>query len=201
MKLIIITSPQFVTDEAQVLTALFIAGLQRLHLRKPHASSAALEELIQKIPVEFHTRISIHDAFELTKKYALGGVHLNSRHPIAPPDYQGMRSCSCHTLAEVQDKHTASDYLFLSPIYDSISKEGYSSGFARSTLDKASEAQIINEKVIALGGVRLEHLAELKQWGFGGAAFLGDIWGGYQDAQDIEQVVHHFLDLQEEADR
>ena len=35
MKLIIITSPDFIPDEASIVTELFKAGLDLLHVRKP----------------------------------------------------------------------------------------------------------------------------------------------------------------------
>ena len=35
MKLIIITSPDFIPDEARIVTELFKAGLDLLHVRKP----------------------------------------------------------------------------------------------------------------------------------------------------------------------
>ena len=37
MKLIIITSPDFIPDEARIVTELFKAGLDLLHVRKPGA--------------------------------------------------------------------------------------------------------------------------------------------------------------------
>ncbi len=42
-----------------------------------------------------------------------------------------------------------------SPIYDSISKEGYSSAYSCDTLQKAQQAGIIDSKVMALGGITL----------------------------------------------
>ena len=79
------------------------------------------------------------------------------------------------------------DYVFLSPIYDSISKEGYSSAYPFDTLQKAQQAGIIDSKVIALGGISLEHLPEIASLGFGGAALLGDIW-----QQKEEDFIPHF---------
>ena len=35
MKLVIITNPSFLEEEAEVVTALFDVGLEKLHLRKP----------------------------------------------------------------------------------------------------------------------------------------------------------------------
>lgn len=61
MKLIIITSPDFLLDEARILTELFKAGLDLLHLRKPEAEIYEVESLLQEIPMEYRSRIVIHD--------------------------------------------------------------------------------------------------------------------------------------------
>lgn len=78
MKLIIITSPDFLPGEARILTELFKAGLDLLHLRKPEAEIYEVESLLQEIPMEYRSRIVIHDFFLLKEKYSLGGIHLNS---------------------------------------------------------------------------------------------------------------------------
>ena len=92
MKLIIIPSPAFIPDEARIVTELFKAGLDLLHVRKPDADVHAVENLLQGIAPEYRTRIVIHDFFSLKDKYLLGGIHLNSRHPEAPANYEGILS-------------------------------------------------------------------------------------------------------------
>lgn len=67
-------------------------------------------------------------------------------------------------------------YVFLSPIFDSISKAGYEAAFTASRLQQAAADGIIDGKVIALGGVTANNIPLLKEWHFGGAAFLGDVW-------------------------
>ena len=80
MKLIIITSPDFIPDEARIVTELFKAGLDLLHVRKPDADVHAVENLLQGIAPEYRTRIVIHDFFSLKDKYLLGGIHVIRRH-------------------------------------------------------------------------------------------------------------------------
>ena len=43
MKIIVLTHPEFLPDEAEALTCLLDKGLDRLHLRKPGCSEAQLE--------------------------------------------------------------------------------------------------------------------------------------------------------------
>ena len=76
----------------------------------------------------------------------------------------------------------ACHYVFLSPIFDSISKKGYKHSFFNKDLEEAGINGIINERVVALGGVTPEYIPQLRAWNFGGAAFLGDIWNRRTDA-------------------
>jgi len=195
MKLIIITSPNFIPDEARIITGLFRAGLDLLHLRKPDAGIHEVENLLQEIPLAYRKQIVIHDFFSLKDKFSLGGIHLNSRHPDVPENYCGLLSRACHSLEEVETAVARFDYVLMSPVYDSISKQGYCSGYSQEALRQAQAAGIINEKVVALGGICEANLAEIKSLGFGGAALLGDIWNRYHAWEDADIVISHFNKL------
>ena len=175
MWLIVITSSEPVEQEAEKINALFEAGMEILHIRKPDFSKNEYINLLDKINPKYHHKIKIHEFFELTENYNLLGVHLNVRNP----NYTGKKklniSKSVHSIEELEtiDEY---DYVFLSPIFDSISKKGYLSNFDDETLTKASLSGKINPKVIALGGINQETLPLLKKYAFGGAAVLGNIW-------------------------
>ena len=177
MKIIVLTHPEFLPDEAEALTCLLDKGLDRLHLRKPGCSEAQLEALIRQLPTEYYKRISLH------------------RNPQPPQDFKGIISCSCHTLEEVSYYGPQTDYHFLSPIFDSISKQGYRSGFNEAQLRRASAEGILTNKTIALGGVSASKLPLLHALRFGGAAFLGDIWHDYHSAANLSTLLHHFKEL------
>lgn len=191
MKLIVITTPQFFEGEVAAITSLFRAGLEILHLRKPGASAEELSHLLRQLPAEYLSHIVTHEHFQLASSFGLKGIHLNGRNPHAPNDYQGHISCSCHYLSEVMEHKPACNYVFLSPIYDSISKEGYPSTHSRESLQQARQAGIIDSRVIALGGISSRHLPEVKALGFGGAALLGDIWQCSES-----DLIPHFRQLQ-----
>lgn len=195
MKLIIVTSPDFLDAEARIITELFNVGLDLLHLRKPGADAKDIESLLQEIPLAYRGRIVVHDFFFLKDKYSLGGIHLNSHHPQAPEGYRGLLSRACHSLEEVEATVADFDYVLMSPVYDSISKQGYRSGYSQEALRQAQVGGIINEKVVALGGISAANLSEIKALGFGGAALLGDIWNCYRTWDDAEKVLSHFKKL------
>lgn len=142
---------------------------------------------------------TLHDHFPLQRTYGLGGVHLNGRNPDLPDGYRGTVSRSCHSLEEVATHRTATDYLFLSPVFDSISKQGYRSAFPPAALREAAAAGIIDEKVLALGGVSEANLPEVRDYGFGGAALLGDIWARFRSPADTAEVLRHFRHLLQAA--
>lgn len=175
---IVITRPEFFAGEADAIVRLFDERhIDRLHLRKPNATQEAVEQLIRQLPNRLYPLISIHDHYALAERYQLGGIHLTSRNPIAPEGWQGLISNSCHSLDELaQRRQERFDYLSLSPIFDSISKVGYRSAFTAEQLQEARTEGLIDERVLALGGVTFERLPLVDAMGFGGAMILGDAW-------------------------
>lgn len=190
MKWIIITSPEFLSGEATFISKLFSQGLDLLHLRKPEASLEAYKQLLLQIPEQWHSRIVLHDHFELAEEYKLHGIHLNRRCSVVPNAYHGSISCSCHTIEEVITQKDSKDYVFLSPIFDSISKVGYHAAFSQTLLKQAAVENVIDEKVIALGGITANNILLVKEWHFGGVALLGDIWKRMSDPQVDEYLKH-----------
>ena len=144
-----------------------------MHMRKPGATAEKCAKLLDDLTSDCRRRIVIHDFFELVEPYGLRGIHLNARRSTVPDDYKGHVSRSCHSLEEVKLYKAACDYVFLSPIFDSISKQGYASAFTDETLKQASSEGIIDRKVVALGGVTPDKISYLRRLGFGGAAMLG----------------------------
>lgn len=170
---LVITSPSFIPDEASFLHRLFAHGVDIVHLRKPGATAEDCARLLDGLTADDRRRIVIHDFFELAEPYGLRGIHLNARRSTVPDGWQGHVSRSCHSLEEVKRYKDACCYVFLSPIFDSVSKQGYASAFTDNVLKQASKDGIIDNKVVALGGVTPDKINYLRQLNFGGAAMLG----------------------------
>lgn len=175
MKLIALTEPHFHEGEAQAICGLLDRGWWRVHIRKPDADAQSVAALLRSIPEQYRQHLSIHDHFHLAEEFGLGGLHLNGRNPAPPAAWRGMVSRSCHTVEQVEQAFQAAtpatDYVTLSPIFDSISKPGYRSQF---DLNKLAGSDL--SKVFALGGVTYAHLPQLDAAGFGGAAMLSQPW-------------------------
>lgn len=188
MEWIVITSPGFLQGEADFINRLFNHGLDRLHLRKPGADIGECRRLLDGISREWLPRIVVHDNFGLCREYGLGGVHLNGRNPMAPPNHEGSVSRSCHSLEEISRYKGDCDYLTLSPIFNSISKQGYMAAFEPEQLAAARDSGLIDSRVIALGGVTLENIPRVRELGFGGVAILGDVWQRMADGSVDEYL-------------
>ena len=189
-------------EEDKIITALFEEGLDILHLRKPETPAMYSERLLTLIPEKYHKRIITHEHFYLQEEFNLMGIHLNARNPKEPHDYSGHISCTRHSLDEVRNKIHFYDYLFLSPIYNCITKAGVTSGFTAEELRQAGKSKIIDSKVMALGGITPDNILEIKDYGFGGAVVMGDLWNKFNACTDRDylEVIRHFKKLKKMAD-
>ena len=176
MKIIVITTPNFIKGEESVIPHLLQLGVDIVHIRKPSAMREQLALLLDSLPKWCYNQLVVHDCLELANEYHLRGIHLNRRNHVIPDNFKGSVSMSCHSLEEVDIKKDMADYVFLSPIFNSISKSGYNSAFSKEELHNAMKQGKIDNKVIALGGVSSANIDTVKDLGFGGAALLGDIW-------------------------
>lgn len=175
MHVIAITPPYFYPGEADAIAqALCERGFWRVHIRKPGASPERMRQLLEAVPAGLRPRLSVHDCFGLARELGIGGVHLNSRNPVAPDGWNGITSRSLHSVDEIAGM--SDDYAFLSPVFPSISKPGYHSG-----IDIESLQPYLNDRIFALGGVTAEKLPLIEACGFGGAAMLGAAWGTRTD--------------------
>lgn len=173
---IVITLPHFFRGEADEIARLLRGQVDIVHIRKPEATEEETERLIRELPSWCRPKLALHDHHTLAQKYHLGGIHLNSRNPEPPSSWTGRVSRSCHSMQEIEEWKTRCDYVSLSPIFDSISKRGYRSAFSPDEIREARRRGIIDEKVMALGGVTFARVDEVMAMGFGGAMILGDAW-------------------------
>lgn len=209
--LIVISPENNVENENRHVTAFFEQDLKIYHLRKPGWDESMMDNYIRIIPPEFHNRLVIHSHFRLAEKYTLKGIHLNStqRKFIIEKDCNQLNyrntestksavqktfiSTSYHTFEEIESAYFTWEYVFLSPVFDSISKRAYKSGFDLKLLAKQltlrRSTKISDPGIIALGGLSASNIGIAKQIGFSGAAVLGAIW-------ESENPLEKFLNLQ-----
>ena len=201
MKLIVMTSADFFVEEDKILNSLFDEGLDLLHIRKPDSEPVYAERLLTLLPSDYHKRIIVHEHYYLKDEFGLGGIHLHHG-ATAPAGYKGMMSASCHTLDEVKEMKSRMSYVFLSPVFDSITAPEHTAAFTAEQLIAARRQGIIDKKVMAVGGISVENIQQAKECGFGGVVVMGDIWTRFKKHNDIDfkELLHHFRTLRKAAD-
>ena len=189
---ILITLPRILKNEAETLAALCGAGVSVIHIRKPEASEPEIEELLKTLQAlgADMSRLTIHYNEPLARRYGLGGVHLRIEELLAGAGEGLRRSCSAHGWTEAERAATDADYVFLSPLFDSISKPGY-----RSAIDPAEAAERLRRRkgrIVALGGIRPANIARVRRIGFDGAAVLGAAWSADEKAVNTERTLKNY---------
>jgi len=195
--IIVLTSEKPLENEAQQINDLFDAGLELLHIRKPTFSIQGYRVLLDSIQVKYHQRIMIHQFPELTSEYKLRGIHLKEQARLDLEDAldvtiqiyknKGLAvSSSFHSIKEIEACKTDFEYVFLSPVFESISKKGYKGkGFDVNNLDRT---------VIGLGGINKHAIQQTLDLGYRGIGILGAIWQSenpLKSFKEIQKVVAH----------
>ena len=190
-KTVIISYPEALSREEEAINSLFHSGLNYFHLRKPNMNQNALEQLICKIPKTFHPHIILHNHYALVKKYGLKGIHINqyTKDKGVEKEFKNHHiSISTHSFIEIKNLQNEYNYAFLSPIFDSLSKAEYKTGFTNTELEQNLKKAPGSTEVIALGGITPETVEKVKHLPFQGFAALGYIWQSFAEDQDISTL-------------
>ncbi len=180
MKLIVMSAPHLFKEEGGVINALFEAGMDIFHLRKPGVSIPALRTLIEQIDQAYRNMLVLHQHHALCDEFQLPRRHypeqLRQHHAASGFADQQQRglilSTSIHDLDSISACN-AFEYVFFSPVFDSISKAGYHSKLPTNfRLERKSGWPA----VIALGGIEARHVEQVSAMNFDGLAVLGAIW-------------------------
>ena len=191
----IITPETFFDGECRAVNLLFEKGMESLHIRKPGSSTEDLRRFLRQINAEYHPRLILNECYELANEFKLRGVHLNSRSEYVPRVGGSLTvGRSCHTFNDVLMSRKY-DYVFLSPIFDSVSKIGYVGKFTADELTTAKTEKIIEKRVIALGGITPNRIKEVRRYGFGGVALIGALWKDFSADCDTAALLKRFYEL------
>lgn len=175
--LIVLSSPRPMLNEYDPMNNLFQEGMEYYLLRKPDQEKQKVINFLNPISMERRKKIIVHSYPDVAEKYKVGGIHLSSTQDIneIPKDWTGLKGKSCHSLEEIKSIDGKLDYVFLSPIHDSISKEGYLSRFTEEELQSFLKKER-KTKILALGGINAANAKSTLELGFDGLAILGTLW-------------------------
>ena len=191
MRLIVITANWKILNEAQKINQLFEEGLECLHFRKPNWNKSQWIDLLSQIKIQFHDKIMLHDYHELTQQFQVKGVHLKEKHRNQIQDLKqyvtdfrqkGFQvSTGFHSVEAIRKNTFLNfDYVFLSPVFNSISKDNYSG--------KSFDVNGLDNAVYALGGIDKMNLNQVKNLGYTGAAVLGSVWKSEEEIQVFKNL-------------
>jgi thiamine-phosphate pyrophosphorylase len=200
MKLFVLTHPQEIENESEKITDLFKEGLEILHFRKPEWSIEKYEGLLKSIPSVYYKKIVVHSHYKLIEKYNLRGIHLTGKYLeviegkmlkelFKTADRKNITvSTSMHSIQEVAENTCKYDYIFLSPLFDSISKEGYPAGFNMEEIKGFLIKYNSFPKLMALGGIDETNIEKVIEAGFSGAVLLGALWKEKNSLEKFRQI-------------
>ncbi len=188
MKLVLISYPDFFKEETNLVSSLLERYEFTFHLRKPKAEKNDLINYLNKIPSHLHHKIAIHNEIEVFKQFALKGIHFSSMKRTMAKQFSGFvrTGTSCHSVKELNELNSCFHYVFLSPVYPSISKKGYLGNADLLSDMKKNFVKNKNMELYALGGIDASKINELKQFEFDGIAVLGSVWTDQPEAEKNE---------------
>jgi thiamine-phosphate pyrophosphorylase len=166
--------------EEQILHALVRAHHSTIHVRKPGFT----EEEYRLYLTQYASILShmvIHEHHSLATEFAVKGIHLKERDRKDVTEIEKnvtLVSTSIHTIEEAKNLTLPFEYIFYSPLFESISKENYGSDTTEEELVEiiSSLKQLTTIPIIGLGGIHAGNIARVKECGFDGAAVLGAVW-------------------------
>ena len=211
--IILIAPENDVQNEIEILNQLFQEGLQYYHLRKPNKNYQEHCEYLKRIDSKYHNRIVTHLFHELVNEFDLKGIHFqelkrrdvleNGRSEMKKDEFiynytedvaidfsilkSKTISSSFHEPEELENCAIDFDYHLLSPVFSSISKQGYQG--------RGFDVNHINKRIVGMGGVNTENLSEFIKLGFKGVGVLGGIWNSKSPISSFKLMRNYYTKL------
>ena len=186
LDLIVISPEADYPNELDWVLKLFEAGLERYHVRKPGMTDQEVFDYLQAIPKKWRSRVVPHQNHIAVEPMDLGGWHFkdNENHLAQAEQWRSSRvegqvmTRSIHSLDDLNEDLSGWDYVFLSPVFTSISKLDHGPKWESSQLSAALQycKDAYRTRVYALGGVDDTRVEEVVNMGFDGVALLGAVW-------------------------
>ncbi len=187
-------------QEHQLLEQMVGMGINIIHVRKPGYGRRKLSEYLKKLSPAVRRVTVIHQHHSLCLKFGIKGIHLT--HELRKSFFFGILpamwlktikpnlqvSTGFHNLFDLTHNHKSLfSYVFISPVFDSISKAGHKSNISlrrlQDTMDKTKY------EVYALGGVDPSKVIPLKEANLHGCALMGAVWENQDPIAVVEEVL------------
>ncbi|PKB16237.1 thiamine phosphate synthase [Flavobacterium sp. 5] len=179
--MIVITSPTLVTNEIEIIHALFEEGLQLLHIRKPDYSEEEMKIFLSEIKKDFRQQLVLHSHHQQASAFGINRIHFTEKERYEATEESlknwkknGFKlSTSIHQMIDFEELSNEFDYAFFGPVFESISKLNYISNLDFKTELKHKKNSV---KLVAIGGITSKNIKTALGYGFDNVALLGTIW-------------------------
>ena len=187
-------------ENVQTIQSLFEEGLEVLHLRKKKWPVETYRQFLASIPDHLHSRIIVHDHPELLDEFRVGGIHLSEYtfNQLSQEERSMLKnrslawgvSTSAHHYDEINPLLDQVDHVVVGPLFTSISKPNYGPTHDWDVNDHAKR-----EQLIAIGGIRDNHVSKVSKAGFSQMGILGYIWTGDNPLSQYKKICSRVKDL------
>ncbi|HLA00042.1 MAG TPA: thiamine phosphate synthase, partial [Thermodesulfovibrionales bacterium] len=197
----LITDRRLFTDHFSLFTAVEEAlkgGLEAVQLREKDLGTRDLLDMAYKmrdLTKMYKAELFINDRVDIALAVEADGVHLG-RESIPPSavrkTFQNKLkiAVSTHTLDEaLEAEREGADFITLGPVYHTPSKIKYGEPVGIKTLRNIKAK--ISSPVFAIGGMKLDNVAEVKETGAYGIALISAIL----TAEHVKETTEEFLRL------
>ena len=182
---------------SQIATKLIDAGVRLLQYRAKSASARdTLETAKQLAQIARSANVTffLNDRPDIAHLAQADGVHVGqedltveqARSIVGPDRWVGVSTHNRQQFA--QAAATSADYVAIGPIFATTSKANPDPVVG---LDLLRELRPLTKKpIVAIGGIRLEHAAEVIEAGADSVAVISDILKAPDPAQQARQFIH-----------
>ena len=188
---ILISSPEIVHNEIITIKSFLRKEDNLFHLRRYFSFEEEVVSFLSSFTQEERKQIVLNHHHFLASEFGINRLHFSEKDRIEIGDEKLEKlhslgfilSTSVHTVEDFEKLTSVFEYAFLSPVFDSISKENYKA----VSFDVANIRRDI--KLIALGGVTFENYNDALNLGFDGVAFLGGVWNQENPLTCVDQLI------------
>jgi thiamine-phosphate pyrophosphorylase len=188
---ILISAANKTSDEVRVIKAFVANDTHFFHLRRYESTEDEVVQFLNSFSeIERKQMVLNHHHF-LASEFGINRLHFSEKDRIEIGDEKLEKlhalgfilSTSVHSVEDFQSLNSVFEYAFISPVFDSISKENYKAvSFDLNGVRK-------DIKLIALGGITIGNYNEALNLGFDGVAFLGGVWKQENPLTYVNQLV------------
>lgn len=191
----VITLPRLANGEIFILKTLLEGPDVLVHIRKPTLSRIELGQYIAQFSAFERTRMVLHQHLELARDLGILHIHhsTNIREALLGQSNStsNIISTSTHGWKEFNELPSFYRSAFVSPVFPSISKQGYGKEQQISFTGRKNTLS----QAVALGGVSSQSIHRLGGSDFQEFALCGAIWEAHTPLDEIAKCRKIFQSL------